>query len=38
MQNKWSLFQKFLITEESNISITYFLINALIIIILSFLL
>jgi len=38
MQNKWSLFQKFLITEESNISITDFLINALIIIILSFLL
>ena len=38
MQNKWSLFQKFLITEESNLSITDFLINALIIIILSFLL
>ena len=38
MQNKWSLFQKFLITEESTISITGFLINALIIIILSFLL
>lgn len=38
MNNKWELFQKFLITEESQISITDFLINAAVIIILSWIL
>lgn len=38
MNNKWELFQKFLITKESQISITDFLINAVVIIILSFIL
>ncbi len=39
MQNdKWGLFQKFLITENANISITDFLINSAILIVLGFLL
>ncbi len=38
MNNKWSLFQKFLITQNQNISVTDFLINSVIIIILSVLL
>ncbi len=38
MQNKWQLFQKFLITEQSNVSIIDFLINALIVLILALIL
>ena len=39
MQNdKWGLFQKFLITENANISVTDFLINATLLVILGFLL
>ena len=35
MDNRWSLFQKFLITQEQQISINDFLINAAVIIVLS---
>jgi len=38
MQNKWQLFQKFLITEQSNVNIVDFLINALIVLILALIL
>lgn len=38
MENKWNLFEKFLITENSNISLVDFLINSCAIIILCFLL
>ena len=38
MNDKWSLFQKFLVTQNQNISITDFLINSIVIIILSVLL
>lgn len=38
MDNRWNLFQKFLITQEQQISITDFLINAGVIIILSIIL
>ncbi len=38
MDNRWSLFQKFLITQEQQISVTDFLINAIVIIILSIIL
>lgn len=38
MQNKWQLFQKFLITEQSNVNIDDFLINALIVLILALIL
>ncbi len=38
MEDKWGLFQKFLITENLDISINDFLINSLIIVILGFLL
>ena len=38
MQNKWELFQKFLITEQSNVNIVDFLINALIVLILALIL
>lgn len=36
--NKWELFQKFLITQQEQIELSDFLINALIIVVLSFLL
>ncbi len=35
MDNRWNLFQKFLITQEQQISLTDFAINALVIIVLS---
>ncbi len=38
MQNKWALFQKFLITENAHISIQEFIINSVIIVILSLIL
>lgn len=38
MEDKWNLFQKFLITENANISINDFLINSLVVIVLSILL
>ena len=38
MENKWNLFEKFLITENSNISLTDFLISSVTIIILCWLL
>lgn len=38
MENKWNLFEKFLITENSNLSITDFLINSVSLIILCWLL
>lgn len=38
MEDKWGLFQKFLITEKVEISVESFLINSLIIIVLSFIL
>lgn len=38
MNTKWELFQKFLITENAQISVTDFIINSVIIVILSFLL
>ncbi len=38
MDNRWNLFQKFLITQEQQISVTDFLINSAVIIILSVLL
>ncbi|MEJ2594840.1 MAG: DUF4956 domain-containing protein [bacterium] len=38
MDNRWNLFQKFLITQEQQISVTDFLINSAVIIILSILL
>ncbi len=38
MDNRWNLFQKFLITQEQQISINDFLINSLVIIILSIIL
>ncbi|MFT6200422.1 MAG: chromate transport protein ChrA, partial [Vicingaceae bacterium] len=38
MENKWNLFEKFLITENSNISLTDFLISSVAIIILCWLL
>lgn len=38
MQNKWQLFQKFLITEQSNVNIVDFLLNALIVLILALIL
>jgi len=38
MDNKWSLFQKFLITENVQITIEEFLLNSLIAIVLSLLL
>ena len=38
MENKWNLFEKFLITESSNISLIDFLINSCAIIVLCFLL
>lgn len=38
MQDKWGLFQKFLITEESQVSIQDFIINALVLIVLTFIL
>jgi len=38
MENKWNLFEKFLITENTNLSITDFLINSAIIIVMTWLL
>ena len=38
MDNRWNLFQKFLITQEQQISVTDFLINSAVIIILSIIL
>jgi len=38
MQDKWSLFQKFMITESAQISLTDFLINSLLIVVLSIIL
>ncbi len=38
MENKWNLFEKFLITENVNLSVTDFLLNSLIIIIMTWLL
>jgi len=38
MQSKWALFQKFLITQNVQISVTDFIINSVIILILAFLL
>ncbi len=38
MQDKWSLFQKFMITESAQISLTDFLINSLLIVVLSLIL
>ncbi len=38
MNDRWSLFQKFLITQNQNISVTDFLINSIIIIVLSIIL
>lgn len=38
MQDKWGLFQKFLIAENAQVSVTDFLINAVIVIVLSFIL
>ncbi len=38
MNDKWNLFQKFLITENANISINDFLLNSLVVVILSILL
>lgn len=38
MENKWNLFEKFLITENSSISITDFLVNSVTIIVLCYLL
>jgi len=38
MEDKWNLFQKFLITESVNISVTDFLLNAVVVIVLSVLL
>ncbi|MCD6180118.1 MAG: DUF4956 domain-containing protein [Bacteroidales bacterium] len=38
MEDKWNLFQKFLITENANISISDFLLNSLVVVILSLLL
>lgn len=38
MEDKWGLFQKFLITENLDVSINDFLINSLVVIILAFLL
>lgn len=38
MEDKWGLFQKFLILEDSQISLEDFLVNAIIVIILSFVL
>ena len=38
MENKWNLFEKFLITENVNLSVTDFLLNSLIIIIMTWVL
>jgi hypothetical protein len=38
MDNRWNLFQKFLITQEQQISVTDFLLNAAVIIVLSIIL
>ncbi|MCF8338646.1 MAG: DUF4956 domain-containing protein [Bacteroidales bacterium] len=38
MQNKWQLFQKFMITEQTNVNLVDFLINALIVLILALIL
>jgi len=38
MNNRWNLFQKFLITQEQQISVTDFLLNAVVIIILAIIL
>lgn len=38
MENKWNLFEKFLITENVNLSVNDFLLNSLVIIIMSWLL
>lgn len=38
MDNRWNLFQKFLITQEQQISLTDFAINALVVIVLSIIL
>ena len=38
MDNRWNLFQKFLITQEQQISVTDFLINSVVVIVLSILL
>ena len=38
MNDKWDLFQKFLITENADINITELLVNSLIVVILSFIL
>jgi hypothetical protein len=38
MDNRWNLFQKFLITQEQQVSVNDFLINAVVIIVLSILL
>lgn len=38
MDNRWNLFQKFLITQEQQISVTDFIVNAAVVIILSVLL
>ena len=38
MDNRWNLFQKFLITQEQQISITDFLINSAVIIVLAIIL
>jgi len=38
MQDKWGLFQKFLITENADVSLNEFLLNALVLVILTFIL
>lgn len=38
MENKWNLFEKFLITENVNLSVNDFLLNSLVIIVMSWLL
>ena len=38
MDNRWNLFQKFLITQEQQISVTDFLINSVVIIVLAIIL